>query len=453
MPVLHCCGGQIMQKLKLFDLAWPIFIETGLFMLLGFADVFILSRYDDLAASSVNTANQAVSIVTIVFTVISGASAVLISQYLGAERREDASRVAALSLVLNLIFGIIVSIVFAFFSTPLLALIGAKDDIMKYASGYLSVVGGFIFMQAVMNAAAVIIRNHGLTRVTMYLSLAMNVANAFLDMVLVLGLFGMPRLGVTGAAIATCLTRGAGFVILLIFLFTKVEKPSIFRLLAPFPKRDIIDILKVGVPSALETFLYNLSQLVITSIVLHCLTENELIAKTYVQNISMFFYIFAVSIGQASQILTGHYVGAKKYDEAYRQGFRAYGRSLIFTLALCAVGMLLRSRLMGIFTSDAAIISIGCNILLMNVFLELGRTTNLVLIASLRGAGDVIFPTACAVFSMWVISVLGSYLFAVVFGMGIYGLWIAIAADECFRGIFMIMRWKSKKWKKSAIVK
>ena len=108
-----------MKKLKLFDLAWPIFIETGLFMLLGFADVFILSRYDDLAASSVNTANQAVSIVTIVFTVISGASAVLISQYLGAERREDASRVAALSLVLNLIFGIIVSIVFAFFSTPL----------------------------------------------------------------------------------------------------------------------------------------------------------------------------------------------------------------------------------------------------------------------------------------------------------------------------------------------
>ena len=93
------------------------------------------------------------------------------------------------------------------------------------------------------------------------------------------------------------------------------------------------------------------------------------------------------------------------------------------------------------------------DILLMNVFLELGRTTNLVLIASLRGAGDVIFPTACAVFSMWVISVLGSYLFAVVFGMGIYGLWIAIAADECFRGIFMIMRWKSKKWKKSAIVK
>lgn len=59
------------KELKLFSLAWYIFIETALFMLLGFIDVFVLSKYDDLAASAVNTANQAVSIVTIVFTVIS----------------------------------------------------------------------------------------------------------------------------------------------------------------------------------------------------------------------------------------------------------------------------------------------------------------------------------------------------------------------------------------------
>ena len=85
------------KELKLFSLTWPIFIETALFMLLGFIDVFVLSKYDDLAASSVNTANQAISIVTIVFTVISGAGAVLISQYLGAGNKTGASKIAALS--------------------------------------------------------------------------------------------------------------------------------------------------------------------------------------------------------------------------------------------------------------------------------------------------------------------------------------------------------------------
>ena len=369
-----------MKQLKLFNLAWPIFIETALFMLLGFVDVFVLSRYDDLAASAVGTANQAVSIVTIVFTVISGASAVL-------------------------------------------------------------------------SNASVIIRNHGLTKITMYVTVGMNIVNTGLDVLFVLGLLGFPKLGVMGVAIATTFSRIAGMIVLGIILFTKVEKPSIFKLLKPFPKDDLKDIFKIGIPSALETFLYNLSQLVITSLVLNFLTEAELITKTYVQNITMFFYLFAVAIAQASQIITGHLVGAKKTDEAYRRGFRSYSFALAIAAGICVIGVILRSQLMGIFTADEAVITMGANILLINTVLEFGRTTNLVMIASLRGAGDVLFPTMCAVFSNWMISVLCSYIFAVVLGMGIYGLWIAIIGDELVRGILMLLRWKSGKWKSKGVVR
>lgn len=442
-----------MKKLKLFDLAWPIFIETALFMLLGFIDVFILSQYDDIAASSINTANQAVSIVTLVFTVISGASAVLISQYLGAEKKDAASRIAALSITFNLLFGIIISLIFVLFSDNILSLIGASGDVMKYASQYLKMVGGSIFMQALLSAVAVIVRNHGLTRVTMYMSFGMNVANALLDSIFVLGLFGMPRLGVVGAAGATIFSRTVGLVVILVFLFRKVEKPSIFRMLRPFPLKDLLDIIKIGVPSALESFLYNLSQLVLTSIVLIYLTDTELITKTYVQNITMFFYLFSVSVGQASQILTGHYVGAGKYDEAYKQGLRGYMYALGVTLGICILGIFFRYQLLGIFTSDPTVISLGASIITINIFLEFGRTTNLVIISCLRGAGDVYFPTICAIFSMWLISVLGTYIFAVVFSMGIYGLWIGISADEIFRGIFMIIRWKRGKWRNKGIIK
>lgn len=435
-----------MKKLRLFDLSWPIFVETALFMLLGSIDVFILSRYDDLAASAVNTANQAISIVTIVFAVISGSSAVLISQYLGAKQKESASRIAALSIAFNFLFGLIVSAVFLLFGNTFLSFIGAEGDVLKFAGQYLSIVGGFIFLQAVLNAVAVIIRNHGLTKITMYVTIGMNLVNGFLDMVFVLGLFGMPRLGVVGAALATGFSRIAGLVILTVYLFKKVEKPSMFRLLRPFPTSDALDMLKIGIPSALETFLYNLSQLVITSMVLRCLTDCELVTKTYVQNVTSFFYLFAVAIGQGSQIITGHYVGGKQYDEAYRRGFAAYKYALACSLGMCAVGVIFRTQLMDIFTDDADVIALGANIIILNLILEFGRTTNLVLIATLRGAGDVYFPTACAIFSNWVISVLGSYILAVGLGLGIYGLWIAIAADEVIRGIFMIVRWHSHKW-------
>ena len=440
-----------MKKMKLFNLAWPIFIETALFMLLGFIDVFVLSKYNDLAASAVNTANQAVSIVTIVFTVISGASAVIISQCLGAKNKKGASRVAALSLTFNMAFGLIISAVLFFFNTPILKFIGAEGTILDYSSQYLAIVGGTLFFQAVLSATSVIIRNHGMTQVSMYVTVGMNIVNTVLDVIFVLGLFGMPRLGVLGVAIATSFSRFIGTIVLLIVLFKKIEKPSIFKLLKPFPWGDVKNIVKIGVPSALETFLYNLSQLVITSIVLKCMTEIDLITKTYVQNITMFFYIFAVSIGQASQILIGHLVGAKKFDEAYRQGFRGYRNALIVTFILSATGALLGQYIMGIFTTNQTIIMLGANVLLIDIILEFGRTTNLVVIACLRGAGDVIFPTGCAIFSMWVISTLGAYILAVALGFGIYGLWIAFAADECFRGIMMIFRWKSRKWESKRI--
>ena len=436
-----------MKEMKLFHLAWPLFIETALFMLLGFIDVMILSGYDDLAASSVNTANQAVSIVTIVFTVISSASAVMISQYLGAKKRTEASRVAALSITLQVAFGLVISMLFVFFCRPILAFIGATGKILDFGSQYLTIVGSMMFVQAFLGSVAVIIRNHGLTRISMYVTVGMNVMNTLLDMLLV------PHMGVTGVAIATSVCRILGGIALAIILFRKVESISIFKLLVPFPKDKLFAILKIGVPSALETFLYNLSQLVITSIVLRFLSENELIAKTYVQNITMLFYLFAVSIGQASQIMIGHLVGAKEFDKAYRQGLRSYRTALMITAVACAVGMCFREPLLRLFTDNAEVIELGMNILLINCLLEWGRTTNLVLIACLRGSGDVYFPTACAIFSNWSISVLCSYLLAVVAGMGIYGLWIALAADECIRGVFMLIRWKSGRWRTKRIVK
>lgn len=436
-----------MKKLNLFNLAWPIFIETAMFILLGFIDVYILSSYDDLAASSVNTANQTISIVTIVFQILSTAGAVMISQYLGAGKRKDASLVSVLLITSQLFFGVIISVIFLLFNRPVLMLIGADGQILEYASGYLFIVGGTMMFQSLMNACAVIIRNHGMTKLPMFVTAGMNVLNTGLDLLTV------PTMGVTGAAIATAISRIICSIVLVIILFKKIESPSAFKLLKPFPKKEFLSMLKIGVPSAMETFLYNLSQLAITSIVLYCLSENELIAKTYLQIITMFFYLFSMAIGQASQIMIGHLVGAKKYDEAYRQGLRSYRTALIITVITCIIGIVLRKPLISIFTDNPEVIAIGCTILLMNAFLEFGRTTNLVIINCMRGAGDVYFPAICAVLSNWVISVGCSYLLAVVCGMGIYGLWIALAADECVRGIMMIIRWKSGAWRAKRVVK
>ena len=443
-----------MKKMTLFNLSWPIFIETALFMALGFVDVFVMSQYDDLAASSVQTANQAISICALVFSVLSGASAVLISQNLGAGKRSEASKIAALSIVFNLLIGIVISVVLSVFSRPILMFIGASGRILEFSSEYLTIVGGFLFSQALLNALAVIVRNHGYTRISMYVTVAMNLINTALDVIFVLGLFGMPSLGVKGVAIATSVSRVIGMIVLLIIVFTIVEKPSIFNLIIkPFPIKDFWLLLKVGVPSAFESFNYNISQLAVTSIVLNCLTDAELVTKTYISNITMLFYIFSVSIGQASQILTGHYCGAKKYDEAYKSGLKALRFAFIIAMSLEVVGIIFRYQLIGIFTANSEVIEMGSVLIILNIFVEMGRTVNLTIINSLRGAGDIFFPTGAAIFSMWLLSTLGSYLLAVVFGLGLNGMWIAFASDECFRGILMLWRWRKGKWRSKTLVK
>ena len=93
-----------------------------------------------------------------------------------------------------------------------------------------------------------------MTQISMYVTVGMNIINTVLDVVFVLGLFGMPRLGVMGVAIATTFSRFVGTIVLAIVLFKKIEKPSIFKLLKPFPKGDTKNIVKIGVPVSFRKF-------------------------------------------------------------------------------------------------------------------------------------------------------------------------------------------------------
>ena len=442
-----------MKKMSLFSLSWPIFIETLLFMMLGFIDVFALSQYDDLASASVGTANQVAGICNLLFSVTATASAVIIAQNLGAKNREKASETAALSIFFNFSIGIIVSVVLVIFNRPMLSALGAEGKVLDFGSEYLTIVGCFMFGQATLNSMNVVLRSHGYTRIPMYITIVVNIINTVLDLTFVLGWFGMPVLGVTGVALATTFSRLVGGTILVIIFFKKVEKPSIFKKLFPFPFKDFWQMLKIGIPAAFESINYNIAQLVVTSIALRFMTDNEYITRSYIQNITSTFYIFSQSIGQGSQILTSHRVGAGKYDEAYHGVWRGLLAGYGLTAVMCTLGVIFRSQLIGIFTDNPEVIAIGGTLIIINVVLEAGRCTNLIVINSLRGAGDVYFPTAAAIFSMWVLSTFGSYLFVVVFGWGIYGMWIALAADECFRGILMVCRWKGGKWRQKSLVK
>ncbi|UOE93229.1 MATE family efflux transporter [Alkalihalobacillus sp. LMS39] len=439
------------KKLTLFALTWPIFIEIFLHMLMGSADTLMLSQYSDEGVAAVGVANQVLSLIVVMFGFIAVGTSVLIAQYIGARQEQEAGRIAVVSLVANFAFALLLSIGIALFSSPILKLMNIPAELMEPAMVYLIIVGGFSFVQALLMTAGAIIKSHGFTKDAMYVTIGMNVLNVIGNYLVLFGPFGFPVLGVTGVAISTTVSRGIGLIILMVILYKRVNGDLPFSFLRKYPKKQLGDLLKIGVPSAGEHISYNSSQLMITFFIAMLGTE-ALTTKVYAQNLMMFISLFSIAVSQSTQILIGHQVGAGKIKEAYQRCIKSLNIAILISLVMAGVFSLFREDLLRIFTSNSDIIALGSILILLTIILEPGRAFNLVVINSLRAAGDVRFPVYMGILSMWGVAVPLSYILGIHFGLGLIGVWIAFIADEWLRGVIMLLRWKGKKWQNMAFV-
>lgn len=439
------------KNMSVFQLTWPIFIEILLFMLLGNIDTIMLSKYSDGAVAAVGLSNQIISMVNIMFGIITSGTAILIAQYLGAEKRKLASQVVGVSLMVNLIFGLTLSGLMIFSGKNILKLMNLPPTLIDNSAEYLSIVGGFLFLHALLMTMTAIVRSHGFTKISMFVVLGMNLINIIGDYIFIFGPLGLPILGVKGVALATVFSKFIGLILMSIFLFRNIGSTFKLKSIMPFPKHILKSLLKVGIPSAGEQISYNFSQFVITYIIT-LIGVNSLTTKIYVQNIVMFVFLFSIAIGQGTQILIGHLVGKNEKANAYSVCLKSLRAALLISSILGLIFAVFSKSLLSLFTQDSAIITVGVSIFIIDAILEPGRTLNLVIINSLRAAGDVKFPVYVGILSMWGLSVTLAYFLGVHLGLGLVGVWCAFAIDEWFRGIIMLWRWKSRKWEKMSLV-
>lgn len=441
---------KIIRK-ELLKLTWPLFIELLLFMLLGTVDTIMLSKYSDKAVAAVSVSNQIAGFINLLFAVVTTGTAVLCAQYKGAKDQKNLSLVATVSLLFNATLGIILSVVLVVFGKDLLSLLNVPTEVMSYGVDYLTIVGGAAFVQALLSTISAIVRSHGFTKITMYLAIGMNILNIIGNYLLIFGKFGLPALGVRGSALSTSVSRSLALVILFIILIKKVDRNISFKLLRPFPVEMLKRILKIGVPSAGEQISYNTSQMVITSFITQMGT-NTLAAKAYIGNITMFAIVFTAAIGQGTSILVGNKVGAKKKDEAYHICLYSLKAGIVIAVSVSVLSAIFSRTLISMFTSNPQIIKIAAIVLIIDIFVEVGKVFNVVVISSLKAAGDVRFPVYCGILSMWGVSVVFAYIFGVKLEFALAGTWLACGMDEWARGLIMIRRWKSNKWRKKGLI-
>ncbi|RCW69714.1 MATE family efflux transporter [Saliterribacillus persicus] len=439
------------KKLTLFTLTWPIFIEILLHMLMGNADTLMLSQYSDHSVAAVGVSNQILSVVIVMFGFVAAGASILVAQNLGAEKSKNAGQIAVTSISLNLWFSLSISLFLFFFSTSILNIMDLPEELMGEATLYLNIVGGFMFVQALIMTVAAILRSYGFTKDTMYVTIGMNIINVIGNYFVIFGPFGFPVLGVEGVAYSTMISRFLGFIVLLVILVKRSNHQLPFLSFFRYQKEHVAQLLKIGIPSAGEQLSYNTSQMVITYYVAQMGTI-AITTKVYVQNIMMFILLFSIAIGQGSQILIGHMIGAGEIKNAYHRGLKSLKIALVISTISAIIIYFSAEFLLGIFTDDTTIVEKGMLLLLITIILEPGRAFNLVLINSLRATGDVKFPVVIGILSMWGVSVTFAWFFGLFLGLGLIGVWIAFIADEWLRGLFMLQRWKSKVWARKAFV-
>ncbi len=435
------------ERKSLIQLFWPICLETLCFMLAGMVDTLMLSAVSDEAVGAVGTANTYISMFIMMFGVISSGMIAVMTQYIGAGKTGIAYQARQLGAVFNAAMGLILSVFLFFFSGNVLEFVGIAEGLKIYATEYLQIVGSFCFLNALIPIFSNYLRAFGFTKHALISTFTGNVVNLILNSIFLFGL-GM---GVKGVAIATVISKVVNLVMVICWAHKLVHaKEDKNRM----ENRKVLgQIVKVGLPSALETGLYYVA----LTLVVRFLNQMDssgihVTARSYAAQITNFAFVVGAALAQANAIMTGWRIGAKEFDECNRETKRAAVIGVAISVGVEFLFALSANVLIRIFTDDPVLVEMVRTVLYIDIILEVGRVSNLVFGNALKTSGDAVFPSVLAAIFMYLCAVGGTWLFGVHLGMGVVGAYIGLAADECVRALGMFIRWQTGIWRKKGLI-
>lgn len=437
-------------KRSLLSLTWPIFIDLSLHFATLIINTIMVGMVSVKAVAELTIGNQVFDLALIIFNFFNIGVCVVCAQALGANNKRLARRIIHVGLGVNLIIGTLVSAAIFFSSELIVDIMQVPEEIKASSHNYLQILSLSFLPLAICLVGSAILRAHNCTRDAMYVSMLVNVLTVIGNTLFLFGYLGVPVLGVEGVAISTVIGRTIGCLVFVPLIIARTNTRIIPRFMFVFRRKVISSILSIGLPGAGENLSWHTQYMFMTGVIAS-LGAMQLATHGIYFQIVQVLMLFSASIGMGTELLVAHYTGAMKLDLANRQLIRSVKIGEVVTILLTfSMPLGTGALLISIFTSDPEVMALASTLFIITVFQEPGRILNVIIINSLRATGDTRFPMIMAIISMWGISVpLGCYL-GLYLEWGLMGVWIGFTADEWFRGIAMVLRWKSLAWQKSA---
>ncbi len=435
----------------LMNLIIPIFIELLLATTIGIADTIMVSSVGEAVVSSVALVDSLNMLLISIFAAVSTGASVVIAQYIGSNDKNTAKLVACQALLASILLASIIMIICLIMGNNILILLYGKSEqaVLDNSSIYftLSLIS-YPFL-AIHSTCSAIFRSTRNSRITMYISLVMNIINVTGNAILIFGF----KLGIAGAGIATLLSRITGSLIMVILL---LQEKRIINLRGFFPIKFKLDILKkiltIGIPAGTESVIFQVGK-VITQNYITGFGTAHMAANAVAGSIFSLTCMPGNALHLAIITIVGQCVGASKYKEAknYIIKIIIYGAVLLSITNI--VTYLFINQILVLYSLSESSIIIAKKLVFYNCFAQsLFWAPAFILPNALRGSSDVKYTMIVSISTMWVLRVFFGYILAIVFNLGVVGVWLAMFTDWVFRAGLFIWRLFNNKWMNKKIV-
>ncbi len=409
---LHQAYGRITEGpiwRPLLELFFPLWLGTFFQQLYNTVDTVVVGRVVGMEAlAAVGETGAVVNLTVGLFTGLSGGAVVAIAQRYGGGEREEVSRAVHTSMLLSLGMGLVLTVAGVLAARPALAAMDTTPETMAEATLYLRIYFLGMIPNVIYNMGTGILRAIGDSRRPLLFLIAASGCNIILDLLLVAGL----SMGVAGAAAATVLSELLSAVLVTVTLMRARGEP--YQL---FPRRMRLDptalrpILVIGVPSALQSLMYSVSNIIIQASV-NSFGTDTVAAWTAYSKVDVVFWMSLSSMAMALTTFAGQNYGAGKYLRL-RQGVRvSLGMTAIFTLGMSALLVSLARPVLRIFITEEAVMEIGVEIIRFLAPCYITYILVELLAGALRAAGKSLGPTLITMLGVCVLRL--AWLFAVV---------------------------------------
>jgi len=431
-------------------LAVPMVLEMSMESLFAIVDVFFVAR---LGADAVATVGLTEGMLTIIYGIAMGlsmATIAMVARRIG-EKNPDGAAVAALhSIGIGICIAAVVAVVGVWNAPRLLGLMGASPAIVRGGSTFTAITFGGIlgvFLLFLVNST---LRGAGDAPLAMRGLWIANAINIVLDPCLINGWGPFPRLGVTGASVATTTGRGFGALLQLYVLLSGSGRIKFRREQFKLNVEVLVRILRVSASGMMQFLIATASWLGMVRI-MAMFGSAALAGYTIAIRIIIFTILPSWGMANAAATLVGQNLGAKKPDRAERSVWLTGFYNMLFLGSVGLIFIVFAEPLVGLITSEPQVLSYASNCLRFVSYGYVFYAYGMVMVQAFNGAGDTVTPTLINLFCYWLWQIPIAYSLSRLAGWGPKGVFTAIAISESTLAVVSMLLFRRGKWKKQKI--